>query len=159
MKNVDRQFFGGYYLSTDGKSIFGVCPYHCYQQGKVGEQFLVFCLFSELLLNDEPGGKNQESADIYMEEGDKYKDKAEDAETIFSKAKPYPKAVVAYDKERGKTNEEILEKRGYILDDCYAGKTFAEVCLNYPVVYTEVIDEDGNVSQSPSHWPNSQEGV
>jgi hypothetical protein len=151
---MNRHFFGGYYLSEDGVRVFGCRPYHAYQQGMVDGKYLLYCLFSELSLDDDPTYTVQESADMALSSSDYFFEEFPD---VFDGLTPYVVMVIDYDLACGRTEMEMVEQRGFLLHPSFAGKTFAEVCIKYPVAYVEVVDEEGNVFISPSHWKNSQE--
>lgn len=128
MKTVDRgKKFSGYWLSDDGEVLFGVKPYHSYKQGVVNGRVLLFCIFFEDLLNDDPKGLHQESADMCPSAAD------------------------------SRMTDDTLLKQDYLLCPEYAGKTFGDVCARYPVQYTKIVDKEGNTTQFPNAWKNSQE--
>ncbi len=155
MKTEDRHFFGGYYLSDNGETIFGCRPYHCYPCGRIGERYLIFCLFSTDQLDDDPTGTVQESADMFPDAADYFCQRYPD---VFDSLTPYATAVVEHYRSM-MDDLDVVEVCGFLMHPDFAGKTFAEVCMKYPVQHTEITDEDGNVTKQPSHWRNSQEGI
>lgn len=154
IRTEDRDFFGGYYLSDDGVHLFGCIPYHSVKCGMVGDQHLLYCLFSTRLLNDVPSGVVQESADMSADFADYF---VPPHIGLFDNLSPYSLAVVNKDLQNGLTDDQVIELRGFIIHPKFAGKTWNDVCLRFPVEYVDFIDEEGNSIKQPSHWKFQEE--
>lgn len=159
---IDRDFFGGYWLSNDGEAVFGVRPYHVTNCGMVGDQHLLYCLFSTQQLGDPEDGTMQESADMAAIWADFPQDLPEFASWVSGldipdSIHPYSLAVVYNDLNNGLAPMDIIELRGFILHPTYCGRYFTQVEAMYPIKYTIIVDEYGNEQQIASHWKRAPE--
>lgn len=145
---LDRNMFSNYYLADEEGTLFGTIPYHQQDCGMINGRKLLYCTFSENLLNDKADGSAQESADMFTPWSDDLAMEPIDNLVLTD----YAKLVVANDRLNGLDDDEIYIKRAFILSPQYLGSTFEAVKKLHEVEYITTVDDDGNEVRSPSHW-------
>ena len=169
---VDREFFGGYYMSKEPGKIWGVRPMHCYPCGEFDldgtHYYLQYLRLSKQNLADVHGNM-VEAFDLSCIDADEIvKDNSFllaaansvdvselDVAAILSQFKHPAPQLVMQDMQAGYGLWEIFERRIAFLVVQFTGETFDDVLTNYPDILVETVNEEGD--KSVNIWRNSQE--